>query len=817
VDLCGGETGCVYEPSDEGCDDGNACTVGDSCVEGACKGLAPALCDDENGCTHDACDPIEGCVFTNHGGPCDDGSVCTVGDVCADGGCSAGAQQLVCDDGNPCTEDSCDGAGGCVFAPVDGACSDGSDCTVDDACVAGACVGAGALSCDDSNPCTEDSCLPDGGCDHEAIEGPCFDGDLCTLGDACAAGACVGGAPQDCDDGNPCTDDSCGEDGSCDFIPADGACDDGNPCTIGDHCAGGTCAVTGPLACDDENVCTTDFCDPLQGCQFVANDAPCSDGDVCSPKDVCFDGWCVGTGILNCEDGNPCTDDGCDADVGCVFDDNEAPCDDADVCTTVDACVGGQCVGADLQGCADADPCTDDGCHPVMGCVYQYNTSICDDDDQCTQVDACEAGECVGTLPLVCEDGNLCTDDGCAADEGCLYLANSAPCNDGNACTVGDQCGSESCQPGLAALPCDDGEFCNGVETCDSLDGCLGGAPPNLDDGVECTVDGCDEAADQVTHQAVDSTCSDGSFCNGDETCDPGEGCVSGAPPEVDDGVACTQDSCSDAEGGSILHLTDNSACPDAGLCASAVCHPTEGCQVEVTENCCGNQIVEAGEACDDGNDQSQDGCLSNCQVAGSCKSILDAGLADGDGVYELDPDGVGGDAPISAWCDMADGGWTLVVAWESGFPSQPFGELPGPVAPSPSNQHAIPFKKLSMPSEYRVRYSGNGEQFSGAISGGWETSGKSTRVKLSDNRYLIFDGQYCGSNAGLCVVHPNHADNFNCDGNGGQLTNNGQGLYSQCTYDEWCGCSDRGWKINGGTCSPSVCPISANVLVFLR
>lgn len=74
--------------------------------------------------------------------------------------CSDPCDTLVCDDSDPCTIDTCLN-GGCAFTPDD--CDDGNGCT-SDACIAGDCVYT-PISCDDGDPCTIDQCAS-GICRH---------------------------------------------------------------------------------------------------------------------------------------------------------------------------------------------------------------------------------------------------------------------------------------------------------------------------------------------------------------------------------------------------------------------------------------------------------------------------------------------------------------------------------------------------------------------------------------------------------------------------------------------------------------------------
>jgi hypothetical protein len=52
--------------------------------------------------------------------------------------------------------------------------------------------------------------------------------------------------PEDCDDGNPCTDDACTA-GRCERTNHAGPCDDGNTCTMRDACSGGVCVPGAPV------------------------------------------------------------------------------------------------------------------------------------------------------------------------------------------------------------------------------------------------------------------------------------------------------------------------------------------------------------------------------------------------------------------------------------------------------------------------------------------------------------------------------------------------------------------------------------------
>jgi len=77
---------------------------------------------------------------------------------------------------------------------------------------------------------------------------------------------------------------------------------------------------------------------------------------------------------------------------------------------------------------------------------------------------------------------------------------------------------------------CSDGLFCNGAETCVATV-CQPGTPPNCNDSIACTADSCNEGTDTCDHVPNNALCSDGLFCNGNEVCNVGSGCADGPDP----------------------------------------------------------------------------------------------------------------------------------------------------------------------------------------------------------------------------------------------------------------------------------------------
>jgi hypothetical protein len=250
-------------------------------------------------------------------------------EVCGNGVVDPGE---ACDDGPENGQPGSCCTAECGFEPVGTPCPDGNLCNGTETCSAfGQCVPGSPPDCNDHNPCTADSCVPATGCHAENKQDgtPCSDGMFCNGAEVCEGGTCTDQSDPDCDDGNPCTNDSCDPAAnSCvnppipDCIPCpngDSDCDNHNACDGDETCDPfGKCQSGTPLVCTTSNQCLDPICDPQTGCgtEPKAEGTPCDDDDACSENDQCTGGVCGGM-VNGCDDGDPCTQDTCDSQTGC--------------------------------------------------------------------------------------------------------------------------------------------------------------------------------------------------------------------------------------------------------------------------------------------------------------------------------------------------------------------------------------------------------------------------------------------------------------------------------------------------------------------
>lgn len=232
----------------------------------------------------------------------------------------------------------------------------------------GSCSGCDdGLYCNGGGSCMGSACV--------ATEEPCAMGLICDE----ASDTCQCDSPDDCNDGNPCTDDSCPT-VTCVHTNNTAACDDGMFCTMTDACSGGSCVGTGDTCAGEQCIEATDLCG---ACTM---DADCDDGMFCNGGETCAAGACVmgtapcdasescdedtdacaplcGDGALleaeECDDGNDADGDGCDA--SCMIE-GGFTCDvdvEPTVCTRVEVDAGP--IDADAGMGADAGMTTEEG------------------------------------------------------------------------------------------------------------------------------------------------------------------------------------------------------------------------------------------------------------------------------------------------------------------------------------------------------------------------------------------------------------------------------------------------------------------------
>jgi enediyne biosynthesis protein E4 len=120
-------------------------------------------------------------------------------------------------------------------------------------------------------------------------------------------------------------------------------------------------------------------------------------------------------------------------------------------------------------------------------CADKPDGTSCDDRDLCTQVDRCSSGVCIGTTPFICNPEELCERPGrCDPSTGaCVYAPqpNGTLCNDESICTGMDRCQSGTCVGDplpSTTLPCSEGICFTNVTEAAGLDWVsVDGSPDN--------------------------------------------------------------------------------------------------------------------------------------------------------------------------------------------------------------------------------------------------------------------------------------------------------------------------------------------------
>jgi hypothetical protein len=140
-----------------------------------------------------------------------------------------------------------------------------------------------------------------------------------------------------------------------------------------------------------------------------------------------------------------------------------------------------------------------------------------------------------------------------------------------------------TCTPKPPTASCSDSNACTTSDRCNGTGACTPGTPVAVDDGNACTTDSCNPSTGSVSHLAVTNgtACNDGNLCTQNDSCQAGS-CAPGAPtvcPNIECQVA---GSCDPSTGlCPFTSAPDETACnvgrsctPDGDRCVAGTCLP---------------------------------------------------------------------------------------------------------------------------------------------------------------------------------------------------------------------------------------------------
>ena len=535
----------LISPS-EPCTDGtHDCDPNATCIPGE-EGAYSCTCNDGFVGNGTVCDPVQ----------CDEGQTEPCG--------NCGTQT--------CTNNTwgtCVNVGVCAVG-YEQVCGNGGTQICTDSCMWGECTGQGPCATGNTQPCGNcgtETCGSDSQWGNCTGQGPCAPeqggqkpcgncgsqtktcSDQCQWGDwgICGSeGVCQTGVTDSQGCGNcgsqtkTCSDQCqwvdwgiCSNEGVCQTgLTTEDPC--GNCGTQTKTCSN-QCQWDPPQACNNEGVCSTgqemsQTCGNCgtqtktcsDQCQWGAFGS-CTGQGSCSPDQTLLCGQC-GSKVCTancqwtpcqpedslCDDGNPCTNDACDAGQGCVNSSvaNGTPCGAGKTCQS-GTCTLVECtINSD---CADSKPCTKNKC--VEGACLNPNKNdgiVCDaDSNGCTGNDACLSGVCQAGETVTCDDGLACTVDACLSTG-----SNSSICVTDlkeEHCLIDGQCYNNAESFGIGCSVCDPATSqtsptpLNNGNDCIS---CLNGGHCNTVGGCSSSLDCDDGDAETTADECVNGVCT---------------------------------------------------------------------------------------------------------------------------------------------------------------------------------------------------------------------------------------------------------------------------------------------------------------------
>jgi hypothetical protein len=332
------------------------------------------------------------------GPDCDDGDACTT-DSCNVGKCYHIANAAVCEtDDDECTTDVCNG--GICTHPANGTCK---------------CDGDG--DCDDSNPCTDETCL-DGDCDYTNNSASCEADDNDCTSDLCVSGSCSHPSTGLCEcqinldcpiDDHPCSTNACSS-GQC-GLEDNGVCDGSNLVVIFTNndekyvvLDGGFLEYTGALMAGAEifekvgevggefklRSLSTNLYVTLGASDNLEATASEGSASIFQTAD-CGSPW-VSLEVQNDDDGNGFVQAG----AGTRMVTNQGSCNPASETAWEKfklIAVTGVC--DDVTDCDDGNECTSELCGESGFCEFSDVVGSCTDDGNACTSDVCDSGTCV--------------------------------------------------------------------------------------------------------------------------------------------------------------------------------------------------------------------------------------------------------------------------------------------------------------------------------------------------------------------------------------------------------------------------------------